>query len=64
MNEPDYPSERLRQAQRLIDRLLEDPALRAAFRRDPEGTAIRLGVEFEDVTPTADHRIVPLGSDA
>jgi len=46
-DEPAYPSERLRQAQRLLDRLLEDPQLRADFARDPEGTAVRFGVDLD-----------------
>lgn len=52
-HEPDYPSERLRRAQRLLDRLLEDPALRADFARDPEATAIGFGIDLDDTSAPA-----------
>lgn len=41
----------------LAKKLEHDPALRAEFRKDPEGVARRLGIEFTESERKAVHKI-------
>ena len=51
------------QVQRLLDRLLGDPDLRAEFARDPEATAERLGVGLGDDEVPPDRPQLPDDAD-